>query len=258
MLASNLNSVKIILDNSKYRMKTLQLALLLLCTISVSCRGTRSDSDEADSDEKIKRSKRNPDSCKDVTRNQSRVVVTLSSGLEVMCDTETDGGGWTIFQRRINGQLSFYRGWEDYKYGFGDYSSGEFYLGNENIHRITTKRRYELRIDFTFRNVRYFAKYSRFRLYGEPEGYRLKISGYSGNAGDNLSIVNDVRFSAFDRGSTSCASNNKGAWWYNSCQVSNLNGIWGSTSYSTGMNWYSTTGYYSSVTMSEMKFRQVS
>ncbi|KAH9509865.1 hypothetical protein Btru_045456 [Bulinus truncatus] len=203
-----------------------------------------------------------PDSCKDVVSNESRVVVILSSGLEVMCDTETDGGGWTIFQRRINGQLSFYRGWEDYKYGFGDYATGEFYLGNENIHRITTKRRHELRIDFNFHHARFFAKYDRFKLYGEQEGYRLKLGGFSGNAGDSLSSHGNMRFSTLDRDldmvSSSCAIQYKGAWWYSSCHSSNLNGLWGNTEYGVGMNWYTTTGHYLSVTMTEIKFRPIS
>ncbi|KAH9509867.1 Ficolin-1 [Bulinus truncatus] len=59
-------------------------------------------------------------SCQSVVSNQSRVVITLSDGLEVMCDTETDGGGWTIFQMRIYGNVSFYRSWQKYKRGFGD------------------------------------------------------------------------------------------------------------------------------------------
>ncbi|KAK0065288.1 BpsFReD1, partial [Biomphalaria pfeifferi] len=51
----------------------------------------------------------------------------------VMCDTKTDGGGWIIIQRRINGKVNFYRGWKEYRDGFGDYNIGEFHLGNENI-----------------------------------------------------------------------------------------------------------------------------
>ncbi|XP_059159481.1 ficolin-1-like [Physella acuta] len=203
-----------------------------------------------------------PTTCVDVVSSSPRPVVILSSGLEVMCDTQTDGGGWTVIQRRTNGQTDFYRGWEEYKYGFGDVGVGEFYLGNENIHRLTSLRRYEMRVDFKHNTIDYFARYARFQLYGEPEGYRLKVSGYSGNAGDALAQThNNQKFSTFDKDNDSHASNcaevYHGAWWYAGCHSSNLNGLWGSTAYATGLTWVTTTNYYASATSTEIKIRPI-
>lgn len=43
-----------------------------------------------------------------------------------------------VFQRRMDGTVNFYRGWEQYKNGFG-HAAGEYWLGmttSKNIKRI--------------------------------------------------------------------------------------------------------------------------
>ncbi|XP_055864031.1 angiopoietin-1-like isoform X1 [Biomphalaria glabrata] len=201
-----------------------------------------------------------PKSCRDINSTLDRDIVRLSSGLKVMCDTNTDGGGWIIFQRRIYGIVNFYRGWQEYREGFGDYNIGEFYLGNKNIFNLTSTGKYDLRIDLEYNNKKYFAQYKDFKVLNETEKYKLKIGNYSGNAGDSLSHHKNMYFSTFDRDNdihsyTNCAEERSGAWWYVSCHHSNLNGQWGRTSHN-GINWGELTGLYNSVSFTEMKIRE--
>ncbi|XP_059163794.1 fibrinogen-like protein A [Physella acuta] len=194
------------------------------------------------------------ESCTGVDNSDSRPVVTLSSGFQVMCDTVTDGGGWTIFQRRVSGTVDFYRNWTEYKNGFGDFSSGNFYLGNENIYLLTSKNKTELRVDMIFRGTNYFAKYSSFNISSEADGYRLHVNGCTGNTVDRLAAHNGMMFSTFDRDNdamngVNCAVSYRGGWWFNNCVYAYLNAVWGTLNV-----------YWSpqqNATFSEMKFRAV-
>nr|KAG5695458.1 hypothetical protein BaRGS_011300 [Batillaria attramentaria] len=103
--------------------------------------------------------------------------------IRVYCDNDTAGGGWTVIQRRINGSVDFYRGWEDYENGFGDVT-GEFWLGLLNIHRLTSSKNYTLRVDLEdFDGKTAYTEYSNFRISGPDQKYRLSIGGSRGNAG---------------------------------------------------------------------------
>ena len=68
-----------------------------------------------------------------------------AGAFDVFCDQKTAGGGWTVFQKRLDGSVDFYRGWADYKRGFGNLN-GEFWLGLDKIHRLT-KTKNKLRVD---------------------------------------------------------------------------------------------------------------
>ncbi len=58
---------------------------------------------------------------------------------------ETDGGGWTVFQRRMDGTQDSYLDWSDYVRGFGELSR-EFWLGLSQLERLT-KVPTQLRVD---------------------------------------------------------------------------------------------------------------
>ena len=75
----------------------------------------------------------------------------------VYCDMETDGGGWTVFQRRKGGKKgnNFARTWAKYKRGFGKLN-GNFWLGNEYLHRLTANQTVRLRIEVSHAPIRSF------------------------------------------------------------------------------------------------------
>ena len=186
---------------------------------------------------------------------------------QVYCDQETDGGGWVVFQRRKDGSIDFYRGWNSYQFGFGQLE-GEFWLGLDILHHFTTSVSSDLRIDVqSFNYESRVAQYSTFAVGSESTHYVLTADGYTGNAGDSLGkgsgehngqpfSTKDVDNDAYDN---SCANVYKGGWWYKSCHYSNLNGLYlngDHESYADGINWYHWRGYHYSLKFTEMKVRE--
>ena len=105
---------------------------------------------------------------------------------QVWCDMSTDGGGWTVFQRRQDATVDFYRGWEDYKNGFGNLN-GNFWLGLDKIHRLTMSGQNVLRVDLMdWQNIQAYAKYGSFSVASESESYKLNVSSYSGKYDSTL------------------------------------------------------------------------
>ena len=102
-----------------------------------------------------------------------------SGTFDVFCDQKTAGGGWTVFQKRLDGSVDFSRGWNDYKRGFGNLN-GEFWLGLDKINRLT-KAKSRLRVDLedTKGNTAY-ADYDFFAVSSERNKYKLSLGFYSG------------------------------------------------------------------------------
>ena len=183
---------------------------------------------------------------------------------------ETDGGGWTVFQRRQDGSVDFFRYWTDYENGFGNLT-GEFWLGLSKIHRLTKEGSNTLRVDLgDFEGNTAYANYSTFSISDGSTEYILTVGGYSGTAGDGLipnplySHVwnhNGMKFSTRDNDNDNsgrnCANDFNGAWWFNSCFQSHLNGGYytNPTGAGTwrGIIWYVWKGESYSLKFSEMK-----
>ncbi|KMY92287.1 fibrinogen-like protein 1 [Drosophila simulans] len=149
----------------------------------------------------------------------------------VPCEGQTAAGpGWTCIQRRLDGSVNFYRNWDAYSKGFGKLN-GEFFIGLEKLHRLTSSQPHELYISIRrFGGETSYAHYDDFLIGSEEEGYELKLLGhYQGNASDALRTHDKMKFSTYDRDNDAfthmnCAEHHQGAWWYDFCSRSNLNG----------------------------------
>ncbi|KAM7000229.1 fibrinogen-like protein 1 [Tautogolabrus adspersus] len=197
------------------------------------------------------------------------------SPVRVYCDM-SDGGGWIVIQRRINGAERFNRSWAEYKEGFGDMDAGEFWLGNDNLHYITSQGNYSLRINMEdFDGNQRYAEYKDFKVANEKDQYRLDFGTYEGTAGDALSGSFQVgvshwashqgmKFSTFDQDNDNykgnCAQEDKGGWWFNKCHSTHLNGNYYPSGHYSGITddgvvWYPWRGWWYSLKTSIMKLR---
>ncbi|XP_019622478.1 PREDICTED: microfibril-associated glycoprotein 4-like isoform X2 [Branchiostoma belcheri] len=216
-----------------------------------------------------------PQDCQDILDNDettpSGVYMVYPrdnlGGFLVFCDMDTDGGGWTLFQKRQDGTVDFYRGWRDYKIGFPSNLNGEFWLGNDNLYRLAVQKVYQLRVDMEdVEGNTAFAAYDSFAISPESQNYKLHIGVYTGTAGDSLAHHDGRPFSTKDRDNDdnpgSCAQTYvyNGAWWYGSCHDSNLNGLYRLGPYENGYNyngvvWAHWKGNNYSLKRTEMKIR---
>ncbi|XP_037330705.2 microfibril-associated glycoprotein 4-like [Pungitius pungitius] len=153
------------------------------------------------------------------------IIPSPGNALPVYCDMETGGGGWTVFQRRHGGSVSFNRGWSAYREGFGE-PQEEHWLGNRQLHLLSNQGHHSLRIDLhDWSHAHRHALYHSFRIEDEEDQYRLHVSGFSGTVADSFGWYHDQRgFSTPDTGNI-CAEISHAGWWFHQCFRANLNGV---------------------------------
>ncbi|XP_059154487.1 fibroleukin-like [Physella acuta] len=179
-----------------------------------------------------------------------------------LCDNKTDGGGWIIIQRRIKGDLNFTRTWNDYKNGFGS-TSGDFWIGNDVISRLTDSGYNELRFDMKYKGNDFYAVYRGFKVENEAAKYKMSYTSFTGgNVVDNFSYNKGQKFTTIDSDNDmwsgeNCAVHNRGGWWYFDCHFVNVNGEWASRVHAKGINWHTITGWSDSLDFVEMKLRRM-
>ncbi|CAL8366720.1 unnamed protein product [Boreogadus saida] len=131
--------------------------------------------------------------------------------------------------------------------------------GLDNIQKMAAQGRYELRIDMKDGQESVYANYDKFSLGDAKNLYKLRIGEYNGTAGDSLIYHQGRPFSTKDRDNdiavTNCALSYKGAWWYKNCHRANLNGKYGESRHSQGINWFNWKGHEFSIPFVEMKMR---
>ncbi|KAH3753375.1 hypothetical protein DPMN_188043 [Dreissena polymorpha] len=194
--------------------------------------------------------------------------------MNVYCYLDSTNKGWIVIHRRQDGSVDLNRTWADYKAGFGNLS-GEFWLGNEHIHKLTKDKPRQLRIDMEmFNGTKRYALYSEFNISSVSENYKLNLFGYTGDAGDCLltecfgvhytgGLHNGRSFSTFDRdndqGSNNCcACYYGGGWWFDYCRSAHLNGKYfkeDSVPDRRGIIWFKITEFTTSLKFVRMSMR---
>ncbi|XP_052786242.1 microfibril-associated glycoprotein 4-like [Mya arenaria] len=184
-------------------------------------------------------------------------ITTLRSQttISVYCDMDTEGGGWTVFQRRFDGSVDFYRNFSEYENGFGS-ASGEYWLGLRTIQEMLSKASHELRIDVeSFSGRSGYDVYSNFRLQGPGYTFFVDNRTRSLNMTTQYLLLTGCsytpygqNFTTFDRDQDqrndgNCAVLAKGAWWYNYCESANLNGVYGRVVQGDGIGYFSFNPY---------------
>ncbi|XP_053674093.1 angiopoietin-1-like [Anopheles nili] len=183
---------------------------------------------------------------------------------KLICVLDFAPGAYTVIQNRQDGSTDFYRGYSDYKAGFGEFDGGDYWLGLDRIHNLTSSGEYELLIMLEdFEKNTTFARYDLFAVGSGNDFYPITmLAGASGSAGDSFGSVNGVLFSAYDldldNSESNCAVSNRGAWWYTDCGMSNLNGLYlkGLSGGSTGMFWETFRGINYSLKKTRMMVRR--
>ena len=174
-----------------------------------------------------------------------------------------EAGGWTLFQRRVDGSVNFNRTLIEYVHGFGDLN-GEFWLGLIKIHRLANSSfQPQLRVDLEdFNSSTAFAIYDTFYIEAPRTDYVLHVSGYNGTAGDAMYYNNGAKFSTYDDDNDSsgnnCAIYYGGPWWHKNCSYGNLNALYFAYLHYgfDGVTWYQWKGDWSSIKSTSMKIKR--
>ena len=192
------------------------------------------------------------------------------TSLQVSCDQETNGGGWIMYQRRVDGTLNFTKNWAEYKYMFGNHGdkTTELWLWNENVYQLLQSygsTQWELRIEVdAFDGSGCWVVASNFRMNNEALRYSMNWDSVFASKPELVGDLNYhklIPFITLDNKEGSddakrCIGNYKGGWWYVDCVSIFLNGEYRNQAVATfkSISFYSFK-YQVSLERSRMMFR---
>lgn len=182
----------------------------------------------------------------------ARVHTIQPKGFNHPFDVYCKSGGITLIQHRDPSspgtpENNFQRNWAEYRDGFGNLT-GDFWLGLDKIHRLTSQGAYSGSItiktnpvDFPDQNHDFFFFVDLFRVGGSKFDYTLTLGptlnyNPSQNAGDAMGVdvgpeltAHGMKFSTYNRdndksNATNCAQEFQAGWWFNNCTLTNING----------------------------------
>ena len=89
--------------------------------------------------------------------------------------------GWIMMMHRyVPSGFNWNQTWDDYRDGFGDIHTEDFWLGLERVHLLTTSGNYRLRLKWQANATNYWfsTEYWSFYIDDEAGLYQLHVSGH--------------------------------------------------------------------------------
>uniref|UniRef100_A0A6B0V8X7 Putative ficolin/ixoderin n=1 Tax=Ixodes ricinus TaxID=34613 RepID=A0A6B0V8X7_IXORI len=178
-------------------------------------------------------------------------IYILGKPKNVTCDMTSDGGGWTVIQRRSEdeeGEKFFERNLTEYERGFGT-AGGSFWIGLDNLHAMMSfpngQQALRIVLDISYGwGKKTVVHYRKFYVDSKNKKYNLTIEeydhektskGYDAFSGHNGHVF-DIK-----KGDQGTCRNEilSGGWWFKKCNEANLNGrkLGVSTAEKPGITW---------------------